>query len=71
MVVISRLLVLLLLMQSVPITTNVVRSIPAQARYPRYNNEHYVIKFVSDLTHVGGFLRLLQFPPAIKLTATI
>ena len=30
--------------------------------------QHYVIKFVSDLRQVGGFLR---FPPLIKLTATI
>ena len=28
-------------------------------------------KFVSDLQQVGGFLRILQFPPPIKLTATI
>jgi hypothetical protein len=27
--------------------------------------------FVSDLRQVGGFLRVLQFPPPIKLTATI
>jgi hypothetical protein len=33
--------------------------------------QHYVIKFVSDLRQVGGFLRVLQFPPPIKLTATI
>jgi hypothetical protein len=26
-----------------------------------------VIKFVSDLRQVGGFLRVLQFPPPIKL----
>jgi len=32
---------------------------------------HYVIKFVSDLRKVGGFLRVLRFPPSIKLTATI
>ena len=32
---------------------------------------HYVIKFVSDLWQVGDFLRVLQFPPSIKLTATI
>ena len=32
---------------------------------------HYVIKFVSDLRQVGGFLRVLGFPPPIKLTATI
>jgi len=33
--------------------------------------QHYVIKVVSDLWQVGGFLRLLRFPPPIKLTATI
>jgi hypothetical protein len=32
--------------------------------------QHYVIKFVSDLRQVGGFLRVLRFPPHIKLTAT-
>jgi hypothetical protein len=31
----------------------------------------YVIKFVSDLQQVGGFLRVLRFPPPIKLTAMI
>jgi hypothetical protein len=30
--------------------------------------QHYVIKFVSDLRQVGGFLRVLRFPPPIKLT---
>ena len=30
--------------------------------------QHYVIKFVSDLRQVSGFLR---FPPPIKLAATI
>jgi len=25
--------------------------------------QHYVIKFVSDLRQVGGFLRVLWFPP--------
>jgi hypothetical protein len=34
-------------------------------------NLHYVIKFVSDLRQVGGFLRVLRFPPPIKPTATI
>jgi len=29
--------------------------------------QHYVIKFVSDLLQVGGFLRVLRFPPPIKL----
>ena len=33
--------------------------------------KHYVIMFVSDLRHVGGFPRILRFPPPIKLTATI
>jgi hypothetical protein len=32
--------------------------------------QHYV-KFVSDLRQVSGFLRVLRFPPPIKLTATI
>jgi hypothetical protein len=33
--------------------------------------QHYVIKFVSDLQQVSGFLWVLRFPPSIKLTATI
>ena len=33
--------------------------------------QHYVIKFVRDLRQVGGFLRVLRFPPPIKLTTTI
>jgi hypothetical protein len=52
-------------MQSVSITTNVVSSNATQAI------QHYVIKLVSDLQQVGCFLRVLQFPPPIKLTATI
>ena len=32
--------------------------------------QHYVIKFVSDLQQVVGFLRVFRFPPPIKLTAT-
>ena len=36
-----------------------------------YLIQHYVIKFVSDLQQVGGFLWVLRFPPPIKLTATI
>jgi hypothetical protein len=35
-----------------------------------YSIQHYVIKFVSDLWQVGGFLQVLRFPPSIKLTAT-
>ena len=36
-----------------------------------YSIQHYVIKFVSDLRQVDGFLRALRFPTPIKLTATI
>jgi hypothetical protein len=36
-----------------------------------YSIQQYVIKFVSDLRHVGGFLWVLLFPPPIKLTTTI
>ena len=36
-----------------------------------YSIQHYVIKFVSDLRQIDGFHRVLEFPPAIKLTATI
>ena len=30
------------------------------------NIKHYVIKFVSDLQQVGGFPRVLTFPPRMK-----
>jgi hypothetical protein len=66
-VVIVWLLGLQLSMQSVAITTKVVSSNSIQ----EYSVQHYVIKFVRDLRQVGGFLRVLQFPPSIKLTATI
>ena len=33
--------------------------------------QHYVIKFISDLRQVDGFLQILRFPPPLKLTATI
>jgi hypothetical protein len=32
---------------------------------------HYVIKFVSDLRQVSGFLRVLRFPPPIKLVTML
>jgi len=32
---------------------------------------HYVIKFVSDLRQVAGFLRVLRFPLPIQLIDTI
>ena len=46
-------------MQPVPITTKV------------YSIQHYVIKFVSDLRQVGGFLRVLWFSPPIHDIAEI
>jgi len=55
--------------QPVPITAKVVSSNPADGKV--HSMQHYVIKFVSDLLHVGGFLRVLRFPPPIKLIATI
>ena len=33
--------------------------------------QHYVIKCISDLRQIGGFLRVLRFPPPIKLIAMI
>ena len=45
-----------------PITTSAVSSNPTQAM------QHYVMKCVSDLRQVCGFL---QFSSPIKLTATI
>jgi len=36
-----------------------------------YSIKHNVEKFVSDLRQVGGFLRVLPFPPPIILTATM
>jgi hypothetical protein len=48
-------------MQSVPITTNVVSSNPTLVRCNSI--PHYVIKFVSNLQQVSGFLWVLRFPP--------
>ena len=68
MVVIIWYLDLQLPVQSVPITTN-VSSNPLHGKV--YSIQHYVIKYVSDLWQVGGFLQALWFPPPIKLTTTI
>ena len=46
-------------MQSVPIPTEVMSSNPDQG-------EVYNIMFVSDFRQVGGFLRVLRFPPLNK-----
>ena len=69
MVVILWLLAFQLPVQSVPITTIVVSLNPAHGEV--YLIQHNVIKFVSELRHVGGFLQVLLFSPPIKMTATI
>jgi hypothetical protein len=56
-------------MKSVSINTNDVSSNPAYGEV--YSTTYCVIKFVSDLWQVCGFLLVLRFPPPIKLTATI
>ena len=55
--------------QLVPITTKVVSLNPAHGEV--YSIQLYVIKFVNDLSQVGGFLRVLRCPLSIKLTATM
>ena len=37
-----------------------------QAHGQVYSIQHYVVKSVSDLRQVGGFLRVLWFPPPMK-----
>ena len=56
-------------LQSMPITTEVVSLSSVHGEV--YSMYHCVIKFVIDLRQVSGFLRVLRFPPPIKLTATI
>jgi hypothetical protein len=56
-------------LQSVPITTKIVSLNPAHGEV--YSIQHYVILFVSDLRQVSGFLRVLRFPPPMKLTHDI
>jgi hypothetical protein len=58
-----------LFVQSVSITTKVVSSNPEHVEV--YLIQHCVIKFVSDLRQVCGFLRVLRFPPPVQLTVTI
>jgi hypothetical protein len=55
--------------QSVPITTYVLSSNPVHGE--ENSIQKCMIKFVSDLRQVGGLLRVLLFPPPMKLTATI
>jgi hypothetical protein len=65
----DRMIVGLLPEQLVPITTKVVSSNSVHGEV--YSIQHFVIKFVSGFRQVSGFLRVLLFPPLIKLTATI
>jgi hypothetical protein len=51
------------------ITTKVVSLNPIHGEL--YSEQHYLIKFFSDLQQVSGFIRALWFPPPIKLTAKI
>jgi len=55
--------------QSMSVPSNVVSTNPIKCEV--YSIQHYVIKFVSDLRQVGGFLRVHRFPPPIKLITTI
>jgi hypothetical protein len=56
--------------QSVPIITKVMSSSLVHGDvYSIHNCVIILIKFVSDLRQVAGFLLLLRFPPPIKLTA--
>ena len=48
-------------MQSVPIIAKVMILNPNHGK--AYSLQHHVIKFVSDLRQVSGFLRVLRFPP--------
>ena len=56
-------------MHSVPISTKVVSSNPVHGKVSSIHN--YVVKFVSVLWQVSGFLRVLWYPPSIKLTPMI
>jgi len=50
---------------SVPINTKDVGLIPADNKVYLIQH-HYVIKFVSGMWQVGGFLQVIQFPSSIK-----
>ena len=65
-IVVVRLLELQLQEQSVPITTKVVSSNPVHGEV--YTIQHYMIKFMSDLRQVGGFLRVLSLVSSTNKT---
>ena len=69
-VYIGAVMVIQLPMKPVLIPTNIVSSNPADIEM--YSIQHYVIKIVGDLDRsVVNFIRVLRFPPPIKLIATI
>ena len=51
-----------------PITTKIAGANPTH--HEIYSIQLYVIKFVSDLREVGGFLRVLRYPPPINVIGT-
>jgi hypothetical protein len=55
--------------QSVSITIKVVRMNSTHGK--TYSIQHYVIKFISELWQVSGFLWVFRFSPPINLTTTI
>ena len=54
-----------------PLTTKIVSLNPTQGKVYSIQLQMYVIKFVSDLLQVIGFLWVPRFPPPKKLIATI
>ena len=55
--------------KSVPITIKVVGSNPIPGEV--YSMQHYVIKFTSCLSMIGGSLQVLWLLPSLKLVAII
>jgi hypothetical protein len=55
-------------MQSVPKDVSLN---PTHREAYSYSMQHYVIKFISDLQQVDGFLRVLWLTPPLKVTTTI
>jgi hypothetical protein len=55
--------------QPAVVTTNVLSFNTAYGE--AYSIQRYVIKFVSDMRQVGGFIGVLRISPPIKLTVTI
>jgi hypothetical protein len=55
-------------MQSVPIITNIVSLNPAHGEV--YLIQHYVIKFVSDMRQVGGFILVIGGVPVSSTNKT-